>query len=187
MANTVSLATDYLIIGAGALGMGFLDELINNSSDLRAVIVDKRDKPGGHWNDAYSFVRLHQPAVTYGLHSRTLGVGGADLASKSQILSHFELGLADLLATGRVTFLSQCQYVGDGRVKSLLDEDLQYEVKYSKKIVDATHCETHVPATSKPNFTVEEDVKFVPINGWWYEGLHVLTVTFRLVLREREV
>ena len=128
MANTVSLATDYLIIGAGALGMGFLDELINNSSDLRAVIVDKRDKPGGHWNDAYSFVRLHQPAVTYGLNSRSLGVGGPDLASKSQILAHFEMGMRELVETGRVTFLSQCEYQGEGRVVSLLEEGLAYQV-----------------------------------------------------------
>ena len=60
-------------------------------------------------NDAYSFVRLHQPALTYGLNSRTLGVGGPDLASKSQIIAHYEMGLADLLATGRVKFLSQCR------------------------------------------------------------------------------
>ena len=132
MANTVSLATDYLIIGAGALGMGFLDELINNSSDLRAVIVDKRDKPGGHWNDAYSFVRLHQPAVTYGLNSRSLGVGGPDLASKSQILAHFEMGMRELVETGRVTFLSQCEYQGEGRVVSLLEEGLAYQVLHSR-------------------------------------------------------
>ena len=43
------LTTDYLIIGAGALGMGFLDEIIRNSEDLQAIIVDVRDKPGGHW------------------------------------------------------------------------------------------------------------------------------------------
>ena len=122
------MSTDYLIIGAGTMGMGFLEEIILNSKTIEAVIVDMRDKPGGHWNDAYSFVRLHQPAITYGLNSRSLGVGGADLASKSQILSHFELGLADLLATGRVRFLSQCKYQGDGIVQSLLDEKLTYKV-----------------------------------------------------------
>ena len=42
------LTTDYLTIGAGALGMGFLDEIIRNSEDIQAVIVDVRDKPGGH-------------------------------------------------------------------------------------------------------------------------------------------
>ena len=34
--------------------------------------------------------------MTYGVNSRPLGSGGMDLASKSQILSHFELALADL-------------------------------------------------------------------------------------------
>ena len=165
MTKTISLTTDYLIVGAGAMGMGFLDELINNSSEMEAIIVDRRDKPGGHWNDAYSFVRLHQPALTYGVNSRSLGVGGPDLASKSQILSHFEMALADLVDTGRVTFLSQCEYLGDGKVSSLLDSDLHYQVEYRQKIVDATHCETHVPSTSTPNFKVEEDVNFVPVNG----------------------
>ena len=45
------LTTDYLIIGAGALGMGFLDEIIRNSEDNQAIIVDVRDKPGGHWSE----------------------------------------------------------------------------------------------------------------------------------------
>ena len=165
MTKTIALTTDYLIIGAGTMGMCFLDELINTSSSLEAIIVDQRDKPGGHWNDAYSFVRLHQPAVTYGVNSRPLGSGGKDLASKSQILSHFELALADLVATGRVTFLSQCRHQGEGRLVSLLDPDLTYQVEVRRKLVDATHCETHVPSTSTPNFTVEEDVDFVPVNG----------------------
>ena len=165
MTKTITLTTDYLIIGAGALGMGFLDELINTSSSLEAIIVDQRDKPGGHWNDAYSFVRLHQPAVTYGVNSRPLGSGGKDLASKSQILSHFELALADLVATGRVTFLSQCRHQGEGRLVSLLDPDLTYQVEVRRKLVDATQCETKVPATTQPNFTVEDQVNFVPVNG----------------------
>ena len=124
----MELTTDYLIIGAGALGMSFLEEIIVNSS-MEAIIVDIRDKPGGHWNDAYSFVRLHQPALTYGLNSRGLGVGGSDLASKSQILSHFEMGLADLLETGRVKFLSRCKHVGDGEVQSVLDPNVTYKVE----------------------------------------------------------
>ena len=97
--------------------------------------------------------------------SRSLGVGGPDLASKSQILSHLELALADLVATGRVTFLSQCRHQGEGRLVSLLDNDLTYQVEVRRKLVDATHCETRVPATTEPNFSVEDDVDFVPING----------------------
>ena len=165
MTKTISLTTDYLIIGAGTMGMCFLDELIASSTSLEAIIVDQRDKPGGHWNDAYSFVRLHQPAVTYGVNTRPLGVGGPDLASKSQILAHFELALADLVATGRVTFLSQCRHEGEGRLVSLLDTDLTYQVEVRRKLVDATYCENRVPATSQPNYTVEDQVNFVPVNG----------------------
>ena len=121
------------------------------------------EREGGR--EVYSFVRLHQPAVTYGVTSRSLGVGGPDLASKSQILSHFELALADLVATGRVTFLSQCRHQGEGRLVSLLEPNLTYQVEVRRKLVDATHCETRVPATSQPNYTVEDQVNFVPVNG----------------------
>ena len=40
------------------------------------VMVDRHANPGGHWNDAYPFVRLHQPAAFYGLNSTQLGQGG---------------------------------------------------------------------------------------------------------------
>ena len=46
-----------------------------------------------------------------------------------------------------------------------LEPDLTYQVEVRRKLVDATHCETRVPATSQPNFTVEAEVNFVPING----------------------
>ena len=36
------LVTDYLIIGAGAMGMGFLEEIIVNSDNIQAIIVDIR-------------------------------------------------------------------------------------------------------------------------------------------------
>ncbi len=56
------IETDYLVIGAGTSGMAFVDELIAHS-DLDVVMIDRRHDPGGHWNDAYPFVRLHQPAA----------------------------------------------------------------------------------------------------------------------------
>ena len=124
--RTLEISTDYLIVGAGAMGMGFLDELVT-CSQLEAVIVDTRDKPGGHWNQAYSFVRLHQPALNYGVASRGLGVGGPDLASRAQVLAHYEQALAAHLATGRVRFLGQCRHVGGGTVVSLLEEKLVYK------------------------------------------------------------
>ena len=72
-----TLETDYLVIGAGAAGMAFTDELIADS-DADVVMVDRRHRPGGHWNDAYPFVRLHQPAPFYGVNSRRLGTDVID-------------------------------------------------------------------------------------------------------------
>ena len=46
----------------------------------------------------------------------------------AQILAHYEMALASLLATGRVRFLSQCKHVGDGVVVSLLEENVTYKV-----------------------------------------------------------
>src|SRR5215472_3749014 len=67
-----TLETDYLVVGAGASGMAFADSLIA-ASDADVVLVDRRHAPGGHWNDAYPFVRLHQPAAYYGVNSLSLG------------------------------------------------------------------------------------------------------------------
>ena len=63
------IETDYLVVGAGAAGMAFTDSLIAES-DADVVMVDRRHRPGGHWNDAYPFVRLHQPSAFYGVNSR---------------------------------------------------------------------------------------------------------------------
>ena len=129
-----TLECDYLVIGSGATGMAFVDEIIHKSQDIKVILVDRRAKPGGHWVDAYDFVRLHAPAAWYGVNSKPLGSGGADLTSKAQILAYFELVMAELQSTGRLTYLSQCDYLGDGKIKSLLDEEIEYQVrvKYSK-------------------------------------------------------
>jgi cation diffusion facilitator CzcD-associated flavoprotein CzcO len=66
------IATDYLVVGAGASGMAFTDSLLA-ASDGEVVVVDRRHRPGGHWNDDYAFVRLHQPSALYGVASRSLG------------------------------------------------------------------------------------------------------------------
>src|ERR1700734_32024 len=70
----VDMETDYLVIGAGALGMGFVDTLLEHS-DAEIVIVDRRHGAGGHWLDSYSFVQLHQPSMNYGVNSTPLGRG----------------------------------------------------------------------------------------------------------------
>jgi len=161
-----SLTCDYLVIGAGASAMAFVDELINSSKQLTVVLVDKRAKPGGHWNDAYNFVRLHQPAALYGVNSKRLGVGGEDLASKAQILSYYEDVLTNLLATGRVTWLPKTEWRwSDSCLVSLLQEGLETRVTVKRKVVNATATETKVPSTQAPNYEVDPSVNLVPING----------------------
>ena len=51
------IETDYLVIGAGAISMAFVDTLLSDS-DAQIVMVDRHHRPGGHWNEAYPFVRL---------------------------------------------------------------------------------------------------------------------------------
>jgi cation diffusion facilitator CzcD-associated flavoprotein CzcO len=64
------IETDYLVVGAGAAGMAFVDALIA-ACDADVVMVDRRHRPGGHWNNAYPFVRLHGPSALYGVNSRS--------------------------------------------------------------------------------------------------------------------
>ena len=60
------LRCDYLVVGAGAAGMAFVDTLLTEDPTCRVVLVDRRAKAGGHWVDSYPFVRLHQPSHYYG-------------------------------------------------------------------------------------------------------------------------
>src|SRR5579871_380156 len=117
------LETDYLVVGAGAAGMAFTDALLAHS-DATVAIVDRRHAPGGHWIDAYPFVRLHQPSAFYGVDSVPLGQGGVDasglnagfyeLAGADEIRAYYERVMhGRFLPTGRVQYLPGCDYAGD--------------------------------------------------------------------------
>ena len=71
---TRSLETDYLVVGAGAMGMAFTDALVDHA-DVHVTLVDRRHAAGGHWHDAYPFVQLHQASLFYGVASTVLGNG----------------------------------------------------------------------------------------------------------------
>ena len=71
---TRTVEADYLVVGAGATGMAFTDALIDHA-DVRVALVDRRHGVGGHWLDAYPFVRLHQASTFYGVASTVLGGG----------------------------------------------------------------------------------------------------------------
>ena len=54
------IEADYLVVGAGAMGLAFADVVLNET-DATLAIVDRYGSPGGHWTRAYPYVRLHQP------------------------------------------------------------------------------------------------------------------------------
>ncbi|MDP6933798.1 MAG: NAD(P)-binding protein, partial [Myxococcota bacterium] len=160
---THELETDYLVVGAGAMGMAFVDEIVSGSHDAHVTLVDRRSKPGGHWNDAYRFVTLHQPAAYYGVNSEQLGAGGDDMASGAEITAYYERVLARLCATGRVTFFPQCDYQGQGRFRSILSEQ-DYRVTVRRRTVDATWSRVEVPSTRPPAYPAAPSIGLVPIN-----------------------
>lgn len=162
--NNQQLDTDYLIIGAGATGLAFADEMLNSSKSARIIMVDRRAKPGGHWNDAYDFVKLHQPSAYYGVNSEQLGQDKWGLASKFQILAYYERIIKKLEATGRFHFFPLCNYKGDGQFSSLISSDLQYQITY-KKLVDATYLNVKIPLNTPPNYQIDKDLPLVPVNG----------------------
>jgi NAD(P)-binding Rossmann-like domain len=169
--------TDYLIVGAGAAGMAFADSLIAES-DADVVMVDRRDRPGGHWNDAYPFVRLHQPSAYYGVNSRALGGDSIDeagpnagwygRATVTEVCDYFQRVLEeDLLASGQVRFFGMCDYRGDWSGEHHFVSRLTGRtstVRVRRRIVDATYLAPSVPATHTPAFEVEQNVRLLPIN-----------------------
>ena len=131
--------TDYLVIGAGAMGMAFADEIFHQDSSATLTIVDRRSVPGGHWVNAYPFVRLHQPAAFYGVNSRVLGNGTTDLSSKTEILEYYQAVMDKMVQSGRVEFLAAHNYLGDGQVAPLAEPSNITTYKVHKKLVDATY------------------------------------------------
>lgn len=76
------LSADYLVVGSGAVSLAFVDAMLTHG-DATFIIVDRHHMPGGHWNDAYPFVRLHQPSATYGVASRPLGADRIDVSGSN--------------------------------------------------------------------------------------------------------
>ena len=72
MPSIKTLECDYLVVGAGASTMPFIDTILTEMPDTKIVLIDKKAAPGGHWLDAYGWVRLHQPSIVYGIASKQL-------------------------------------------------------------------------------------------------------------------
>lgn len=172
------IETDYLVVGAGATGMAFADALVAES-DVDVVLVDRRHRAGGHWLDAYPFVRLHQPSAYYGVNSRVLGqnridddgpnAGFYERATAAEIVEYFNRVLEDdLLASGRVRFFGMCDYRGedaDGHQFVSLLTGTQTCVHVRRRMVDATYIESSIPSRHTPGFVIDPGVRMVSPNG----------------------
>lgn len=172
-----ALETDYLVVGAGASGMAFTDTLIEQTDD-EVVLVDRRAKPGGHWNDAYPFARLHQPSAVYGVNSRQLGdntidedgpnAGFYERATAAEVCDYYQRVLEEeLLASGQVRFFGMCDYIGTDDERYRFESRLTGEttgVEVRRRLVGATYVESSIPATHEPPFEVAPDARLVTPN-----------------------
>lgn len=164
--------TDYLIVGAGALGLSFADSILEYS-DRHITFVDQHAKPGGHWNVAYPFVTLHQPSATYGLNSMSFGddlidtdgpnKGFYKLATGTQVLAYFERAMQErFIPSGRVSYypMSRYQQHANGEhiiVSSVSGKETRVNVR--QKLVDGSALTASVPATHKRKFEIAEGVR----------------------------
>lgn len=163
--------TDYLVVGAGAAGMAFTDALIDHA-DVSVTLVDRRHGVGGHWLDAYPFVRLHQASAFYGVASTLLGEGRVqqdgreaglhERATAPEITAYYGRVLRErMLGSGRVSFYPSCDYVGGGRLVSRVSGK-RVEVR-ARRVVDARYLSPQIPADTPAPFAVADGVPVLPV------------------------
>lgn len=167
-----TVEADYLVVGAGAAGMAFTDALVDRA-DVRVALADRRHAAGGHWRDAYPFVRLHQASAFYGAASTVLGQGRVqdrgpetglhERATAAEICAYFDRLSERLLASGKVELLASCEYVGDRRLVSRVCGDA-YDVPAACRIVDAHYLAPDIPAQTPPPFDVLDGARVVAVN-----------------------
>lgn len=169
-----TLECDYLVVGLGMGGLAFVDTLLTSHPSATAVIVERRDRPGGHWIVSYPFVKLHQPSVLYGVDSLPLGsdrieetgfnAGMLPLASVTEILAHYEQAVKErFLPSGRVTFLMLHEWDWSASVARNLISGETISIK-AKKRVNTAHETVEVPIMRPPPFPVSTGITCIPPN-----------------------
>ena len=167
-----TLDVDYLVVGAGAMGMAFADALVDHA-DVRVAIVDRRHAAGGHWLEAYPFVRLHQSSAFYGVPSTVLGggrlqdhgpeAGLQERAPQPEVVAYYAAALDRMQQTGQVQFLSGADHVGDRTVVSRIS-GRRFEVPERCRIVNAHYLAPSIPAESPAPFAVGDGARVLPVN-----------------------
>jgi hypothetical protein len=131
--------------------------------DTKIILIDKKGAPGGHWVDAYGYVRLHQPSIVYGIASKQLEgnwlkcmitnfiLPWKHRANKTEILSYFSDFVKE---KEQIDFYPNCVYNFDNKGDdsednihsfSSADGSVSYKVKVNVKLIDATKGENVIP------------------------------------------
>jgi hypothetical protein len=169
---TGTIEADYLVVGAGAMGMAFTDALIDHA-DVRVALVDRRHGAGGHWLEAYPFVRLHQSSAFYGVPSTLLGggklqesgpeTGLQERATQSEITAYYARMLDRMVKSGKVEFFPNCDYDGDRAVVSRISGE-RFEVPEACRIVNGHYLAPSIPAEKPAPFGVGDEARVLPVN-----------------------
>ncbi|MEM6709835.1 MAG: NAD(P)/FAD-dependent oxidoreductase [Pseudomonadota bacterium] len=169
----MNIEADYVVIGSGAMGMAFTDEILTHS-DATVALIDAHGAPGGHWNDAYPYVRLHQPSFFYGVGSTDLGsnridavgwnAGLSELACGHEVCAYFDQVMQRrFLPSGRVQYYPATTYA-DGTATNT-HSGQQHRVTARRARVDATYMNVAVPSVQPPRYRVDADVRLIPPNA----------------------
>jgi hypothetical protein len=152
--------------------MAFVDSLIHNA-DVRVALLDRRHSAGGHWLDAYPFVRLHQASEFYGVVSTPLGTGERQAdgpeagmyqrASAPDIVAYYARVLERMVTGGKVTFHPNSEYLGGRRWISRLSGQ-HFAVPDSCRVVNAHYLAPKIPAQTPAPFGAADGVRVIPVN-----------------------
>lgn len=154
------------------MGMAFTDALIDHA-DVRVALVDRRHGVGGHWLDAYPFVRLHQASCFYGVASTLLGggrlqqsgpeAGLQERANQPEICAYYARMADRMLESGKVEFFPSSEYVGDRTVVSRISGQ-RFEVPEHCRVVDGSYLAPDIPADTPAPFEVGDGARVIPVN-----------------------
>ena len=98
---------------------------------------------------------LQQDGPEAGLHER---------ATAPEVCAYYERVLRErLLASGKVSFYPNCDYLGEGRFVSRFS-GRHHEVRGRPRIVDARYLSPSIPATTPPPYGVAEGVTALAVN-----------------------
>ena len=162
-------ACDYLIVGGGATGFAFADTVLHHSSSsLQIVIVDAHEAPGGHWNDSYDFVELHQPSKLYGVETVALGDGSDEhRANRKELLEYYDKVREKW--TGRLHFCGGVYFDLKQELNKNSDNKIVTNIKGKEiqvgKLVDARFLQPDLPVLVQPKFQVASNIHCVPVNS----------------------